>query len=102
VAARADGLLLHENLFYSLFPLHLGMRQICAILNRLNASHGQTPSRIVETVFAEHRGTGFWHELYSVPGGFESIYVDVQRPIRFLCFAQTVTAKGPLASDPFG
>ena len=27
VAARPDGLLLHENIFYSLFPLHLGMRQ---------------------------------------------------------------------------
>src|SRR6202023_3104083 len=37
VAARPDGLLLHENIFYSLFPLHGGM------LNRLNASHGQNP-----------------------------------------------------------
>jgi hypothetical protein len=27
VAARPDGLLLHENIFYSLFPLHVGMRQ---------------------------------------------------------------------------
>ena len=27
VAARPDGLLLHENIFYSLFPLHFGMRQ---------------------------------------------------------------------------
>ena len=27
VSARPDGLLLHENLFYSLFPPHFGMRQ---------------------------------------------------------------------------
>jgi hypothetical protein len=27
VAARPDGLLLHENIFYSLSPLHVGMRQ---------------------------------------------------------------------------
>src|SRR6202041_1414666 len=27
VAARPDGLLLHENIFFSFFPLHLGMRQ---------------------------------------------------------------------------
>jgi hypothetical protein len=27
VAARPAGLLLHENIFYSFFPLHLGMRQ---------------------------------------------------------------------------
>jgi hypothetical protein len=27
VAARPDGLLLHENIFYSLFPLQVGMRQ---------------------------------------------------------------------------
>jgi hypothetical protein len=38
VAARPDGLLLHENIFYSLFPLHIGMRlNTGAILNRLNA-----------------------------------------------------------------
>ena len=30
VAARPDGLLLHENIFYSLFPLHFGMRQYLA------------------------------------------------------------------------
>ena len=27
VAAKPDGLLLHEQIIYSLFPLHLGMRQ---------------------------------------------------------------------------
>jgi hypothetical protein len=27
VAARPDGLLLHENIFYSLIPPHVGMRQ---------------------------------------------------------------------------
>ena len=27
VDAKPDGLLLHENLFYGLFPLHVGMRQ---------------------------------------------------------------------------
>jgi Monooxygenase af470-like len=26
-AARPDGLLRHETIFYSLFPMHLGMRQ---------------------------------------------------------------------------
>jgi Domain of unknown function (DUF4188) len=43
-------------------------------------------------------GTGFWHELYSARGGFEAIYVDVQRPIGFLRFAKTVSAKGGVFS----
>jgi hypothetical protein len=43
-------------------------------------------------------GTGFWHELYSARGGFEAIYVDVQRPIGFLRFAKTVPAKGSVFS----
>jgi hypothetical protein len=54
---------------------------------------------MVETVFARHWGAGFWHELYSVRGGFESIYVDVQRPIGFLRFAKVVPAKGSLFSS---
>ena len=46
----------------------------------------------------KHAGTGFWHELYSARGGFEAVYVDVQRPIGFLRFANAVPAKGSLFS----
>ena len=43
-------------------------------------------------------GTGFWHELYSVRGGFEAMYVDVQRPTGFLRFANPVPEKGSFFS----
>lgn len=43
-------------------------------------------------------GTGFWHELYSVRGGFKAMYVDVQRPTGFLRFANRVPAKGSFFS----
>jgi hypothetical protein len=43
-------------------------------------------------------GTGFWHESYSVRGGFESVYVGVQKPIGFLRFANAIPAKGSLFS----
>jgi hypothetical protein len=84
VAARPDGLLLHENLFYSLFPLHVGMRQYWR--------------EWWKQFLQDTGGTGFWHELYSARGGFEAIYLDVQRPIGFLRFAKAVPAKGSLFS----
>ena len=42
-------------------------------------------------------GTAFWQELYSARGGFEAIYVDVQRPIDFSA-CQNVPAKGSVYS----
>src|ERR1700692_5037251 len=70
-----------------------------AILNRLNASHGQTLTANGGSGFLRNTGgTGFWHELYSARGGFEAIYTDVQRPIGFLRFAKTVPAKGSVFS----
>jgi hypothetical protein len=38
------------------------------------------------------------HEPYSIRGGFESVYVDVQKPIGFLRFAIPMPAKGGLFS----
>jgi hypothetical protein len=43
-------------------------------------------------------GTGFWHELYAVRGGFEAMYVDVRQPTGFLRFATPLPAKGDLFS----
>src|ERR1700737_158766 len=99
VAARPDGLLLHENIFYSLFPLHLGMRQYWRDFESLERFTRADPHREWWKQFLRDTGgTGFWHELYSARGGFEAIYVDVQRPIGFLRFAKTVPAKGSVFS----
>jgi hypothetical protein len=99
VAARPDGLLLHENIFYSLFPLHVGMRQYWRDFESLERFTRAEPHREWWKQFLQGTGgTGFWHELYSARGGFEAIYTDVQRPIGFLRFAKTVPAKGSVFS----
>jgi Domain of unknown function (DUF4188) len=88
VSARPDGLLLHENLFYSLFPPHFGMRQYWRDFESLERWTQTEPHRDWWKQFLRDTGgTGFWHELYSVRGGFEAMYVDVQRPTGFLRFA---------------
>jgi Domain of unknown function (DUF4188) len=43
-------------------------------------------------------GTAFWHELYSVRSGFESVYIGLEKPIGFLRFATSLPAKGSLFS----
>jgi hypothetical protein len=95
VAAQPDCLLLHENLIYSLFPPHVGMRQYSRDFESLERWTRTEPHRLWWKQFLQDSGgTGFWHELYSVRGGFESVYLDVQKPIGFLRFAQPLPAKG--------
>src|SRR6202166_27626 len=66
VAARPDGLLLHENIFYSLFPLHIGMRQYWRDFESLERYTRAEPHREWWKQFLQDSGgTGFWHELYS-------------------------------------
>ena len=66
VGARPDGLLLHENIFYSLFPLHLGMRQYWRDFESLERFTRTDPHREWWKQFLRDTGgTGFWHELYS-------------------------------------
>ena len=99
VSARPDGLLLHENLFYSLFPPHFGMRQYWRDFESLERWTRTEPHRDWWKQFLRDTGgTGFWHELYSVRGGFKAMYVDVQRPTGFLRFANPVPAKGSFFS----
>jgi hypothetical protein len=45
VDRNPDGLLLHENLIYSLIPLHLGMRQYWRDFDSLEAWTRSTPHR---------------------------------------------------------
>ena len=76
VAARPDGLLLHENIFYSLFPLHLGMRQYWRDFESLERFTRAEPHR------------EWWKQFVC----------GVQRPIGFLRFAKATPAKGGLFS----
>lgn len=97
VAARPEGLLVHENFLFSLFPAHLGMRQYWRDMRSLLAWTRSEPHRIWWKQFlANSGGTGFWHETYLLEGGMEAIYDDVQKPVGFMKFAPVVAARGAM------
>ncbi|MGB9223863.1 DUF4188 domain-containing protein [Mycobacterium sp.] len=73
-----DGLLLHEDLVWSLFPPHLGMRQYWRDLESLERWTRSEPHRQWWQQFLKDSGgTGFWHEAYLMSGGMEAIYDDM-------------------------
>ena len=95
-AAQPDGLLLHEQIIYSVFPLHVGMRQYWRDMDSLLAWSRSEPHRVWWQSFLKNSGgTGFWHETYLMKGGMEAIYDDVPKPIGFARFAPVVPARDP-------
>lgn len=99
VEAHPDGLLLHENLVFSLFPPHVGMRQYWRDFDALEAWARSEPHRAWWQAFLRHSGgTGFWHEAYFMRGGMEAVYDDMVKETGFLCFAPTLAARGKMFS----
>jgi Domain of unknown function (DUF4188) len=97
VASQPDGLLLHENVFYSLFPMHVGMRQYWRDMESLLSWSRSEPHRQWWKGFLRNSGgTGFWHETYLMSGGMEAIYDDVAEPIGFMRFAPVKPARGAM------
>jgi Domain of unknown function (DUF4188) len=96
-AAQPDGLLQHEMIIYSLFPMHLGMRQYWRDVDSLLKWTRSDPHRQWWQGFLKDSGgTGFWHETYFRRGGMEAIYDDVLQPIGLLAFAPGLPARGPM------
>jgi hypothetical protein len=96
-AAQPDGLLRHETLVYSLFPMHVGMRQYWRDVDSLLKWTRSDPHRQWWKGFLKDSGgTGFWHETYFRHGGMEAIYDDVTQPLGFMTFAPIVPARGPM------
>ena len=96
-AARPDGLLRHENLIYSLFPMHVGMRQYWRdVASLLRWTRSDPHRQWWQSFLKDSGGTGFWHETYFRQGGMEAIYDDVPRPIGLAAFAPNVPARGPM------
>jgi hypothetical protein len=94
-AARPEGLLRHDFLLFSVFPMHLGMRQYWRDLDSLLKWTRSEPHRVWWKKFLKDSGgTGFWHETYFRTGGMEAIYDDVPEPIGFMTFAPVVPARG--------
>jgi Domain of unknown function (DUF4188) len=93
VDAAPDGLLLHENLFFS--PVHGGMRQYWRDYEALEAWTRTLPHQAWWRDFLrDSGGTGFWHELYSMRGGMEAVYDDMPEPLGFGTFAPRQPARG--------
>jgi hypothetical protein len=96
-AAKPAGLLCHENLFYSFFPMHVGMRQYWRDLDSLMKWTRSDPHRAWwKNFLKDSGGTGFWHEAYHRDGRMEAIYDDLPKPMGFSVFAPVVAARGPM------
>ena len=96
-AAQPDGLLRHENIISSLFPMHIGMRQYWRDLESLMKWTRSDPHRRWwQNFLKDSGGTGFWHETYFLRGGMEAIYDDIPENFGFMSFAPVVPARGPM------
>jgi Domain of unknown function (DUF4188) len=96
-SAQPDGLLRHEMLLYSFFPVHLGMRQYWRDLDSLMKWTRSEPHRVWwKNFLKDSGGTGFWHEAYHRNGAMEAIYDDMPDRIGFASFAPLIPARGPL------
>jgi len=96
---KPDGLLAHENLLYSVFPLHIGMRQYWRDFESLEQWARSEPHRIWWKEFLkDSKGTGFWHETYFKRGGMEAVYVDVPDRFGLRAFAPELEARGSMFS----
>jgi Domain of unknown function (DUF4188) len=89
------GLLRHELLFFSLFPLHLGIRQYWRDFDSLERwartdAHADWWKLFVQKA----SGYGLWHETYSMRDGIEAIYGDVPPPLGLMGFAPVRPATG--------
>jgi Monooxygenase af470-like len=97
--AQPDGLLLHEDLIWSLVPPHLGMRQYWRDLESLERWTRSEPHRRWWQQFLKNSGgTGFWHETYFMGGGVEAIYDDMASPTGLARFAPAQPARGAMFS----
>ncbi len=98
VDADPDGLLLHENLLYSLFPLHTGMRQYWRDFASLERwAQTGVHAKWWKNFLVERGGVGFWHETYSNGGFIESVYIDMPG-VGLSKFAPVQEARGSMFS----
>jgi hypothetical protein len=99
VAAQPDGLLAHDNLGFSDNPPSGMFRQYWRDFESLEKWVRLSPHMDWWKDFLrDPKGTEFWHETYSLRGGIEAIYDNVQAPLGLLSFAPSHPARGPMFS----
>jgi hypothetical protein len=97
--AEPDGLLLHEDMVWSLFPPHLGMRQYWRDLDSLERWTRSEPHKLWWKQFMKDSGgTGFWHEAYFMRGGIDALYGDMKKPTGLARVLPVVEARGTMFS----
>ena len=85
----------HEDLIYSLRPLHAGMRQYWRDFDALERWTRSEPHREWwKRYLKDTGGTGFWHETYFLRGGMEAIFVDMPETVGLASFAPIHAAVG--------
>jgi hypothetical protein len=95
VTENPAGLLRHEFLLFSLFPLHLGIRQYWRDFGSLERWARTGPHAGWWRQFVQKAsGYGLWHETYFIRGGMEAIYGDVPPPLGLMGFAPIQPAAG--------
>jgi hypothetical protein len=100
-SARPEGLLHFENnILFSFFPLHVGMRWYWKDFESLEKwARSEPHRRWWQEFLRDSGGTGFWHETYFMRGGMEAVYDDLgPRALGFQAFAPNVPAQGPMFS----
>jgi hypothetical protein len=99
VRARPEGLLVHEDIVWGMFPPHLGMRQYWRDFESLERWARTNPHAAWWRGFVKDRGgTGFWHEAHFARGGIEAIYLDMPKDIGLMRFAPQVAKRGTMFS----
>jgi hypothetical protein len=99
VAQKPSGLLLHESLLYSIFPLHVGMRQYWRDFDSLEIWVRALPhQKWWQDFMRDSGGTAFWHEAYFARGGMEAVYIDLHASFGFSRFAPVQSAEGAMFS----
>jgi hypothetical protein len=99
-AGRPEGLLHFENnIIFSLFPLHVGMRWYWKDFESMERWARSEPHRIWwQNFLRDSGGTGFWHETYFMRGGMEAVYDDMNVGLGFRAFAPSLPARGSMFS----
>jgi hypothetical protein len=95
LAQTPDGLLFHESFYFSLLPLHIGLRQYWRDFESLEHWTRSFPHQEWWKEFVrDGQGTGFWHETYLVGQKVEGIYDGMKEPVGLLHFVPSVSATG--------
>jgi Domain of unknown function (DUF4188) len=99
VDAKPDGLLLHENLFYTFFPPHAGMRQYWRDFESLEKwARTGVHADWWKDFLRDRGGAGFWHETYFRGGQIESVFIDMRKEVGLSKFAPLEEARGSMFS----